>query len=421
VVSGGGHRAGVVAAEWKERVVGAGLSVERLERMRGTLERQVAGGATPGLVAAVVRGGAERVEVLGTGGDGEPALRRDSIFRVSSMTKPVTAVAAMILVEECVLRLDDPVDGLLPELAARRVVARLDGPVGETVPAERAITLRDLLTFRMGFGQLMASPADCPVLAAAVAAGIGMGPPEPDAMPAPDEWLRRLGELPLMCQPGERWLYNTGSDVLGVLIARASGQPFGDFLRERIFEPLGMRDTGFSVPAASADRFTPCWWTDPRTGRAALYDPATGGAWTRPPAFESGGAGLVSTVDDYLAFGRMVLANGRYPGGRLLSRPAVATMTTDHLTAAQKARSGFGAGYFDNRGWGFGGSVVTARDGLAGSVGRYGWDGGMGSSWYVDPAEGMITVLMTPRAWESPALPPLFRDFETSAYQAIDD
>lgn len=396
-----------------------GLSVARLGRTRGVLERAVAGGATPGAVAAVFRRGEEWVEALGTGGDAS-ALRRDSIFRVSSMTKPVTAVAAMVLVEECVLRLDDPVDGLLPELAGRRVVRSLGAELDETVPAERAITVRDLLTFRMGFGLAMVPPAESPVFAAALGAGIGMGPPDPGGVPGPDGFLRRLGELPLMCQPGERWLYNTGSDVLGVLIARAAGRPLGEFLRERVFEPLGMRDTGFSVPADKVHRFTPGWRTDAASGELVRYDPAEGGAWSRPPAFESGADGLVSTVDDYLTFGRMLLAKGRYPGGRLLSRPSVLTMTTDQLTPAQKARSGFWPGFFDHLGWGFGGSVVTGRNGLA-SVGRYGWDGGLGSSWYVDPAEELVTVLMTPRAWESPVPPPLFRDFETSAYQAIDD
>jgi CubicO group peptidase (beta-lactamase class C family) len=160
----------------------------------------------------------------------------------------------MILVEECKLRLDEPVDALLPELAERQVLKRLDGPLDDTVPAKRPITVRDLLTFRMGFGQIMAPLDAYPILKAANELQIGMGPPNPSTMPAPDEWMRRLGSLPLMHQPGERWMYNTGSDVLGVLIARASGRELPTFLRERLFEPLEMRDTGFSVPEASLDR-----------------------------------------------------------------------------------------------------------------------------------------------------------------------
>src|SRR5262249_30887693 len=151
-------------------------------------------------------------------------------------------------------RLDDPVDALLPELAGRRVLAAIDGPVTDTVPAERPITLRDLLTFRMGYGHLMGSPEKFPILAAAAECGLAFGPPRPAVAPAPDEFLRLLGGLRLMYQPGEKWLYNTGSDVLGVLIARATGQSLDAFLRERLFEPLGMADTGFHVPAAKIDR-----------------------------------------------------------------------------------------------------------------------------------------------------------------------
>src|SRR5437763_15194032 len=193
-------------------------------------------------------------------------MRHDTIFRISSMTKPIIAVATMILLEECTLRLDEPVDRLLPELANRQVLKRLDGPLDDTVPANRPITVRDLLTFRMGFGQMMAPPDAYPILKTANEQQIGMGPPSPSTMPAPEEWMRRLGQLPLMHQPGEQWMYNTGSDVLGVLIARASGQPLATVLRDRLFEPLGMTDTGFSVPEASLDPLATSYWTDPARG-----------------------------------------------------------------------------------------------------------------------------------------------------------
>jgi CubicO group peptidase (beta-lactamase class C family) len=222
-------------------------------------------------------------------------VERDAIFHISSMTKPIIAAATMLLVEECTLRLDEPVDALLPELAERRVLKRLDGPLDDTEPAKRAITVRDLLTFRMGFGQMMAPPDAYPILSAANEQQIGLGPPNPSAMPAPDEWMRRLGSLPLMHQPGERWMYNTGADVLGVLIARASGQPLEMFLRERLFEPLGMKDTGFSVPEASLGRLATSYWTEPASGKLTVYDKPRGGQWSRPPAFPSGAGGLVST------------------------------------------------------------------------------------------------------------------------------
>ncbi len=281
--------------------------------------------------------------------------------------------------------------------------------------------MRDLLTFRMGFGQMMAPPDAYPILKAANEQQIGMGPPSPSTMPAPDEWMRRLGRLPLMHQPGEQWMYNTGSDVLGVLLARASGQPLETFLRERLFEPLGMKDTSFSVPEASLDRLATSYWTNFETGALEVYDEAKDGQWSRPQAFPSGAGGLVSTIDDYLAFAQMMLSQGKHGSERLLSRLSVETMTTDQLAPEQKAVSGLVPGYFDGHGWGFGVSMVTRRDDIAAVPGRYGWDGGLGTSWYSDPREEMVTILMTQRAWTSPSPPDVCLDFWTSAYQAIDD
>ncbi len=371
-------------------------------------------GAAPGLVSAISRRGEVHVDVIGaTSVDGDQAMRSDTIFRISSMTKPITAVATLVLVEECVLRLDEPVDRFLPELADRRVVRSIIGPVDDTVAAERPITVRDLLTFRMGFGAYF---GPCPVNDAAAALHLSVGPPQPALPPEPDEWMRRFSTLPLMCQPGERWLYHTGADVLGVLIARACGQPFETFLRERVFEPLGMTDTAFAVPAADVDRLATSYVTDPGTGALRVYD-EPGGQWSTPPAFPSGGAGLVSTAGDYLAFAEMLLRGG----APILSRPSVETMTTDQLTGAQKAVSGFFPGDFDARGWGLGVGIVTRREDPAAPVGQYGWDGGLGTIWRNDPSEEMISVLLTNAAWTSPRPPPIAQDFLTGAYAAIAD
>ena len=394
-------------------------SRQRLGRLRDIMAGHVDRGTVPGLVYAVARHGEVHVEALGTLAADGPAVGRDSIFRISSMTKPVAAAAAMVLVERCVLRLDDPLDDLLPELADRRVLRSLDAGLDDTEPAYRPLTLRDLLTFRLGFGQVFFDPATHPIMRAALDAGIGMGPPDPAGPPEPDEWIRRFGALPLMYQPGERWMYHTGSDVLGVLLARATGRPLEVTLRELLFEPLGMRDTGFSVPADHIGRLTTLYWTKP--GGLCEGDPGEGGKWSRPPAFPSAGAGLVSTVDDFMAFGRMLLANGRAPDGRLLSRPAVELMTSDHLTPEQKASSGMVPGQFDGRGWGFGVGIRTRRDDLTGSAGSYGWDGGLGSSWSNDPSEDLVGILLTNASWSSPAPPPAFRDFWTGVYQAIED
>jgi CubicO group peptidase (beta-lactamase class C family) len=390
------------------------LSKDRLARLHTVLARHVDRGAAPGLVSVISRRGETHIDVIGaTTAGGGRAVQPDTIFRISSMTKPITAVAAMILLEECVLRIDEPVDRLLPELADRRVVRRIDGPLDDTVPAARAITVRDLLTFRMGFGAYF---GPCPVNDAAAPLHLSVGPPQPALPPEPDEWMRRFSTLPLMCQPGERWLYHTGADVLGVLIARACGQPFETFLRERVFEPLGMNDTAFSVPPADIDRLATSYATDPATGALELYD-EPGGQWSTPPAFPSGGAGLVSTAADYLAFAEMLLRGGR----PLLSRPSVENMTTDQLTPAQKSRSGFFPGDFDARGWGLGIGIVTRREHAAAPVGQYGWDGGLGTIWRNDPSEQMITVLLTNAAWSSPRPPDLALDFLTLAYAAIAD
>lgn len=398
-----------------------GLSTARLSRLRDVMAGYVERGEVPGLVALVSRRGEVYVDAMGRKSlDSAHAMRRDTIFRIASLTKPIAAAGAMILVEECKLRLDDPVDRLLPELSDRKVLKRLDGPLNETVPANRPISLRDLLTFRLGFGSVMAPPDTYPIQKATSELGLGQGIPSPSIAPSPDEWIRRFGTLPLMHQPGDMWMYSTGADVLGVLIARASDQPLETFLRERIFEPLGMKDTGFSVPAAELDRFATSYVVGEASRSLEVYDKPDG-QWSRPPAFPSGAGGMVSTVDDFLAFGQMLLDKGRRGSVRVLSRPSVETMTIDHLTPAQKAVSGFSPGYFDSRGWGFGMSIVTRRDDLAKSVGTFGWDGGLGTTWYSDPREEMVTILMTQRAWESPSPPDVSRDFWTLAYQAIDD
>jgi len=391
-----------------------GFSKSRLERVRDLLAGSVRRGEVPGVVALLSRGGETHVEQAGD-------VREDTIFRISSMTKPVTAVAAMICVEECLLRLDDPVDEYLPELASRRVLTRLDGPLDDTVPAVRAITVRDLLTFRLGLGfgaGMWGPPGSVPIMDALGA--LGQGVPAPAGVPEPDEWMRQLGALPLAYQPGERWLYNTGSDVLGVLIARVTGQRFDEFLRERIFAPLGMANTGFSVPSASIDRLPTQYTTDPSSGEQMVYDPPAG-QWSAPPAFPSGAGGLVSTVGDYAAFAAMLAGGGTYRGVRVLSRASVSLMTSDQLPAEVKAVSGLMLGDFDDMGWGFGMSVVTRRTQLYDSVGTYGWNGGLGTTWINDPAENLTLILMTQRAWTSHLPPAICRDFLTTAYQALED
>jgi CubicO group peptidase (beta-lactamase class C family) len=389
-----------------------------LDRTHDVLRGYVDDGIVPGLVALVQRDGETHVDVVGAQALGGPPMTRDTIVRVSSMSKPVTAVAVLILLEECVLRLDDPVDDLLPELANPRVIVDYFGPLEDTVPAARPITVRDLLTFRAGHGLTFAMPGESPLFDATQAI-MPMGPPEPQHVAPPDEWMRALGTLPLVHQPGEQWLYNTGSDILGVLVARATGQSFDAFLRERIFEPLGMHDTGFVVPADKRDRFATSYTTNFDTGALELFD-GPDGQWATAPAFPSGAGGLVSTVDDFARFATLLLNGGELDGTRVVSRPSVELMTTDHLTPANKAVASMADGGWDDHGYGFGVSVTTARTQLQ-SIGSYGWDGGLGTSWYNDPRERMQTILLTQAAWKSPDPPEVCRDFWTCAYAALAD
>jgi CubicO group peptidase (beta-lactamase class C family) len=331
------------------------------------------------------------------------------------MTKPLVAACAMTLVEDNTLRLDDPVDRFLPELADMTVLADPNGPLNNTVPAQRSITLRDLLTFRLGTGFVEAETKSAPIADALIDVVRGENPGE-SGPPPPDVWIGRLGKVPLVFQPGERWMYETGADVAGVLISRATGMSFGDALRERICDPLGMRDTAFCVPIENISRLSTAYQRDGVTDDLVVED-APDGRWSRPPKFEEGGGGLVSTLDDYLAFASALLAGGTYRGERILSRPSVTLMTSDHLTPTQKALAW--SPLQEDISWGFGMSVRTRRMHLGPSVGSYGWSG-YGNIWYNDPVEDMTTILMSQRR-DHPSRMPIRVDFLNAAYQAIED
>jgi CubicO group peptidase (beta-lactamase class C family) len=399
-------------------VTTGGFSLKRLVRVRDLLARHVEAGYAPGAVAVFGRHGEVHIEATGTlafeGAGSKTPMAADTICRLGSMTKPIVAACAMTLVEDCTLRLDDPVDALLPELADMTVLADPKGPLEDTVPAKRPITFRDLLTFTLGTGMVLAEPGTVPISDAL--AVVDRNDPEP----SPDEWIRELGALPLVHQPGERWMYEVAANVTVVLVARATGMSFGEALRERICEPLGMKDTGFSVGGESLSRLATAYQRDDATGEVVVAD-GRDGYWSRPPAFESGGGGLVSTAADFLSFASALLASGTHHGERVLSRPSLTLLTSDHLTPEQKAVSGFWPGYFDDMGWGFGMSVRTRRTHLGPSVGSYGWPGFWGTVWYNDPAEDMTAILMFQRAHAGDQRLPTMLDFWTAVYQAIDD
>lgn len=397
-----------------------GLARSGLERMHQVLSGYVERQEIPALVALVSYHDDVHVEALGTMALGRPApIRRDSIFRIASLTKPIAAVAAMILVEDCALRLDESIEPRLPELADRRVLKSISSALEDTVSARRPITVRDLLTYRMGFGSVMAPPDTFPIQKAIRKGRIGGdGPMRPSLPPATDEWLRNLGALPWLAQPGDRWMYNVSGDVLGALIARVAGRSLGTFMHARIFEPLGMMDTAFQVSADQSRRLPECYFVNPGTHALEVWDGAANSAWLSPPPFESAAGGLVSTIDDYFAFCRMMLNKGRHGRERILSSASVELMTSDQLAPPQ--REGAEIFFGGHASWGFGMAVDIQRNQIFHRPGRFGWDGGFGTSAYTDPASGMIGILLTQRLVGSPEPPQVYNDFWTLAYGAME-
>jgi CubicO group peptidase (beta-lactamase class C family) len=362
--------------------------------LRDLLEAHVSDGSVPGAVALLARG--EQVEVQAVGAvavGGAASMARDSIFRIASITKPITAAAVMMLVDDGRLRLGDPVERWLPELASRVVVRTPASPVDDVVPAVRPITVLDLLSSRAGYG--WASDFSLPAVT------LLFDVPKPD----PDAWLAQLSRVPLLYQPGEAWLYDTCSDLQGILVARVSGQSLPAFLAERLFEPLGMVDTDFVVPAAKRDRLTSSY----RSAEGGL-EPADAPDedLTRPPAFPEGSGGLVSTADDWHRFARLLLGGGTLDGRRLLSAESVRQMTTNHLTAAQRA---VGALFLEGQGWGFGASVDDTPIDPWNVPGRYGWVGGTGTTAHIIPSTGTVAILLTQVAMTDPTAPAIMRDF----------
>lgn len=378
---------------------------ESTSPLSALLEARVAEGSVPGAVALVARGGRTEIAVAGTADtEGTAPMTRDSLFRIASLSKLVTAAAVMTLIEDGKLAPGDPVGTWLPELASPAVVRDQRGPLEDVVPAERPITVEDLLSSRAGWGYPsdFTLPAVTPLITE-----LYQGLPHPDMVLTPDEWLARLARIPLLAQPGTTWLYNTTSDIQGVLVARVTGCPLPEYLAERLFEPLGMTDTAFHVPSAKLDRFT-SYYEPAEAGGLVLKD-ARDGLWSRPPSFPSGAGGLVSTLDDWWAFSRMLLAGGVADDGhRVLDPGSVRTMRTDQLTAAQRAESAL---FLEGQGWGYGGTVDVLAAEPWNVPGRYGWSGGTGTTAHVVPATGAVGVLLTQVAMTGPRPPAVMRDF----------
>ena len=375
-----------------------------MSNLHDVLQTHVSNGSVPGVVGLIARAGRVEVQAAGSVGvDDASAMARDSIFRIASITKPITAAAVMVLVEDGRIALEEPVGRWLPELASPAVVRTPASPVDDVVPAVRPITVADLLTFRAGYG--FPSDFSLPVVGL-LFSELKQGPPQPQLVAAPDEWMAALSRIPLLHQPGEAWLYETCADILGVLISRVSGRPLPEFLAERLFEPLSMVDTGFEVPAGKLGRFTSYYRADP-AGGLELVD-APGGQWSQLPAFPSGAGGLVSTADDWYRFAELLLGGGSAGGRQLLSAASVRQMTTDYLTPAQRDA---GRLFLEGQGWGFGGSVDVEVIDPWNVPGRYGWVGGTGTAAHVTASTATITILLTQVQTAGPTAPALMQDF----------
>jgi len=420
-----------------------GFTDEGLAALDAALARHTSTGAVPGLVALVARGEEAHVTVAGHKAIGDRApIGRDAIFRIASLTKPVACVAAMLLIEDGAMALSDPVDRWLPELAGRRVLRSHDAALSDTVPAARPITVADVLSFRLGFGSIF-SPAPLPI----VHASEGelklrtLGPPWPPTPHNPDEWIAAFGSLPLLDQPGERFRYNTGATVAGILIERVAGAPFAEVLSKRVFEPLGMTDTGFYVPAAKMSRFTSMY--APRKAVGAFGGEASGGGasgggasgggapgagdlvlidrpdgwYAAPPTLPDGSSGLVSTIDDLAAFAAMLAADG----GGLLAEASAALMRQERTTPRDRADNPWFFG--THLGWGLMMSVpaagVDSRTAPDGMPRGYGWEGGSGTAWRNDPDTGLTGILLTQRMLAAPGPPAVAKDFWSGAYAAL--
>lgn len=350
--------------------------------LRELLVRHVDAGTIPGGVALLGAADAE-VATAGAVAVGGGPMGEDAIMRIQSMTKAVTAVAALRLVEAGRLGLDQSLAEWLPELADRRVLRDPAAELGDTVPARRAITLRHLLTCTSGYGMIIqASP-----LQRAMAANGTQAGPEPPALGA-EEWLRRLAELPLAFQPGEGWRYHHSFAVLGILISRVAGRPLGEHLAEDLFGPLAMTDTALWVAAGKLDRLPAAY----RHGAEGLVEiePAGGGFYAGPPPFDVSHGELVSTARDFHRFARMLAGGGRAGGRPMISPEHLRQMTSDQVPAACKTADSFFPGFWDGTGWGFGVAVTT--DGPR--RGRIGWSGGLGTNFFAD-TDGTVGILLT--------------------------
>lgn len=368
--------------------------METRASLQGIADEAVQRMGVPGVVGAIVREDDAEVAIAGSRSLGGAPMRRDTVFRIASVTKPIVAAAAMVLVDRGTIRLDAPVEAWLPELAGPRVLRDPDGRLDDTVPADGPILVEHLLALRGGLGFTRFEPTPH---AEALMQRLHQGRPDPGGWPDPDDWIAEAGRLPLLHQPGRGWSYNTGLDIAGVLLARAAGMSLGEVLSDTLLEPLGMRDTGFRLRAEQLARTATAY--APQDGELVAIDPPDG-TWAGVIRFESGADGLVSTLDDLIAFGRMLCSGGRAErraGGRaVLSEPAV-----ERLLAPGEPASPDHV-FLEGQSWSLGGSVDVVELQPWEVLGRYGWMGGSGTALYVYPRTRTTLVWLTQHGMGAP-------------------
>ena len=320
--------------------------------------------------------------------EGGVPMQRDTLFRIASMTKPITSIAALMLIEEGKMALTDPITKWMPEFKDMRVLKDAAGSLDDTVPADRDITVEDLFTHRSGLAYGFTSVG--PI---AHAHEDKLGSPLINAK-SPDEWLKALGELPLSYQPGERFHYSHATDVLGFLVARVEGKPLGEVLQARIFGPLGMNDTCFWLEPAKRDRLAKLYEARPEGGLRDVSIPHT----PQPLGFEAGGGGLISSADDYLKFARMMLGRGEVDGVRLVKPETIDLMLANRLTDEQRTHAFLGMPFWISQGFGLGVSMILDAEKHqwmgAGADGAFGWPGAFGTWWQADPKNDLILIYL---------------------------
>ncbi|MEM9723868.1 MAG: serine hydrolase domain-containing protein [Pseudomonadota bacterium] len=403
----------------------------RADRVAAAVEALVPSAQIPGAVFGLECDGERRFSAIGFMDiERSRPMPMDAIFRIASLTKPVAAVAALQMVEDGLFTLDDPVSRLAPELAAPRVLRRIDGPVDDTVAAERPILMGDLLACRIGLGMLLPSPEAPrpPILDLMAERGFAVTPNAPPFADA-DAYLAALADMPLMRHPGETWLYDTSINVLGAVMERAAGKPLPHILAERVFEPLGMVDTGFHVAQDALDRLPPSYRAGPSADAPRAADKA--GAESRyaaPPAFASAAAGLVTTAEDYLAFCRAMRGIGAKVrsavasgaalsterGGAPLSPASYAAMTTGQIAPEQRLGMAFGPGFWERHNWGLGVALLEGR--APGDAFGVGWDGGRGTTASWDVETGVSAALFTQRMLDGAPMAELFHAFRAALH-----